>query len=111
MMSLTVLVLFLLLTLLGAPIAVAMGSAAAFVIWWNDFALAVIAQHFWAAKLGRAKATPFRRGSALGGEHPPALSPDGQRPRDRGPAGVYREPELLPGRAKRCAQFRGGRAN
>lgn len=44
MMSLAVLSLFLVLTLIGAPIAVSMGSAAAVVIWWWDFPLTVIAQ-------------------------------------------------------------------
>ncbi|MFY8114420.1 MAG: TRAP transporter large permease [Rhabdaerophilum sp.] len=44
MLSLTVLFLFLALTLIGAPIAVAMGFSAAFVIWWGDFPLTVIAQ-------------------------------------------------------------------
>ena len=44
MMSLVVLTLFLAFTLIGAPIGVAMGSAAAFVIWWFDFPLTVIAQ-------------------------------------------------------------------
>lgn len=44
MMSLSVLTLFLAFTLIGAPIAVAMGASAAFVIWWGDFPLTVIAQ-------------------------------------------------------------------
>lgn len=44
MMSLSVLTLFLAFTLIGAPIAVAMGASAAFVIWWADFPLTVIAQ-------------------------------------------------------------------
>jgi tripartite ATP-independent transporter DctM subunit len=44
MMSLSVLVLFLAMMMMGLPIAFAMGLSAAAVIWWNDFPLAVIAQ-------------------------------------------------------------------
>jgi tripartite ATP-independent transporter DctM subunit len=44
MMSLTVLGLFLAFMVIGAPIGVAMGAAASFVIWWFDFPLTVIAQ-------------------------------------------------------------------
>ena len=44
MMSLTAVLLFLLLTIAGLPIAFAMGLSAGAVIWWFDMPLAVIAQ-------------------------------------------------------------------
>jgi tripartite ATP-independent transporter DctM subunit len=44
MMSLSALLLFLGMMLMGLPIAFSMGLAAGLVIWWNDFPLAVIAQ-------------------------------------------------------------------
>jgi len=44
MMSLSVLVLFLVTMAMGVPIAVAMGVSAAFVIWWHDFPISVVAQ-------------------------------------------------------------------
>jgi tripartite ATP-independent transporter DctM subunit len=44
MMSLAALVLFLVLMVLGLPIAFAMGFAAVVVIWWGGFPLTVIAQ-------------------------------------------------------------------
>lgn len=44
MMSLTILILFLVIMLLGAPIAVAMGMSAGIVLWWFDLPLSVLAQ-------------------------------------------------------------------
>lgn len=44
MMSLSAVVLFLLLVILGVPIAMSMGLAAGAVIWWFDMPLAVVAQ-------------------------------------------------------------------
>lgn len=44
MMSLSALVLFLAMMMLGLPIAFSMGLSAALVIWWADLPLAVIAQ-------------------------------------------------------------------
>ena len=44
MMSIAAVTLFLLLVLLGLPIAMSMGLAAGAVIWWFDMPLAVVAQ-------------------------------------------------------------------
>ncbi|WP_199287552.1 TRAP transporter large permease [Pollutimonas thiosulfatoxidans] len=44
MMSLSILVLFLVIMLMGVPIAVAMGVSAGMVIWWHDLPLSVLAQ-------------------------------------------------------------------
>ncbi|MBF6618068.1 MAG: TRAP transporter large permease [Candidimonas sp.] len=43
-MSLSILVLFLVIMLMGVPIAVAMGVSAGMVIWWHDLPLSVLAQ-------------------------------------------------------------------
>ena len=58
MMSLGALVLFIVMMILGLPIAFAMGLSAVAVIWWNGFPLAVIAQRFRLEALGR---TPLHR--------------------------------------------------
>lgn len=44
MMSLSILVLFLVIMLMGVPIAVAMGVSAGLVIWWHELPLSVLAQ-------------------------------------------------------------------
>ncbi|MGB3741411.1 MAG: TRAP transporter large permease [Castellaniella sp.] len=44
MMSLTILILFLVIVLMGVPIAVAMGMSAGIVLWWFDLPLSVLAQ-------------------------------------------------------------------
>ena len=47
MMSLTAVLLFLLLTVIGLPIAFAMGLSAGAVIWWFDMPLAPDAHILW----------------------------------------------------------------
>jgi tripartite ATP-independent transporter DctM subunit len=44
MMSLTILILFLVIMLMGVPIAVSMGVSAGIVLWWFDLPLSVLAQ-------------------------------------------------------------------